>query len=90
MAKGKSEEHSFYCCRCGKKGLPIQRPCGMKRERGHKKNLYCIYCKEVINHVECTTAEEVAAFKEAFENGEYQKEATVENSIFDVWDTRLG
>jgi hypothetical protein len=89
MAKNNTEEHSFYCCKCGRRGMPIQRKIGSQRESLHKKNLYCIYCKGVVNHVECKTAEEVEEFNIRFNNGEYQEEAIVENSIFNVWDTRI-
>lgn len=50
---GYSNESDFYCVKCGKKGLPIWRKKGKEREAGHLKKLYCIYCKEEINHVEC-------------------------------------
>ena len=42
----------FYCTKCGKKGLPIVRRVGSQREAGHLKKLYCIYCKEEVNHAE--------------------------------------
>ena len=42
----------FYCTKCGKKGLPIARRVGSQREAGHLKKLYCIYCKEEVNHAE--------------------------------------
>lgn len=42
----------FYCTRCGKKGIPIARRIGKQREAGHLKKLYCMYCKEEVNHAE--------------------------------------
>lgn len=42
----------FYCTQCGKEGIPVQRKKGQERESGHLKRLYCIYCKEEVNHVE--------------------------------------
>jgi hypothetical protein len=82
-------EHSFYCCGCGQKGLPLMRPDSAKRERGHKKNLYCIYCKKVINHIECSCDEEVITFKENYSNGVYKEEKAVEDTVFALWDTRI-
>lgn len=42
----------FFCTQCGHQGIPIIRPTAHKRESGHLKNLYCIYCKKETNHVE--------------------------------------
>ncbi len=42
----------FYCTKCGKKGIPIARKTNKQREPEHLKRLYCIYCKEEINHAE--------------------------------------
>ena len=47
------EQSEFYCTRCGHKGLPVQRNKGQQREKGHLKKLYCIYCNDVVNHIEC-------------------------------------
>ena len=43
----------FYCAKCGTKGIPIPRKKGAEREAGHLKRLYCLYCKQEWNHVEC-------------------------------------
>ena len=43
----------FYCVKCGNKGIPIQRKPWKKREAGHLKKLYCLHCKEEVNHAEC-------------------------------------
>ena len=54
MAKNKSFTTSdFYCTRCGRQGIPIARRLGAEREAGHLKRLYCLYCREEVNHVEC-------------------------------------
>lgn len=42
----------FYCTKCGKEGIPVQRKIGQERETGHLKRLYCIYCNEETNHAE--------------------------------------
>lgn len=71
--------HDFYCCKCGRKGIPVQRPNNQKRAKMHKKRLFCIYCGGVINHVEVTNKYELSAFKEAFERGDYSNEEIVYN-----------
>lgn len=42
----------FFCTKCGKEGLPVRRKMGQERAAGHLKKLYCLYCKEEVNHVE--------------------------------------
>ncbi len=42
----------MYCTKCGKEGIGIFRKPSQCREPGHLKKMYCIYCKEEINHVE--------------------------------------
>ena len=63
----------FYCINCGQKGIPVWRE--RTREAGHRKALYCVHCKMVINHVETRTAEEARQFRQDFEQGLYQQEA---------------
>ena len=46
-------DEEFYCTQCGNKGIPIPRMKRSKREPGHLKKLFCLTCKEEINHVEC-------------------------------------
>lgn len=48
---------------------------GFKHEGMHRKKLYCIHCKQEINHIECRTYEEVEEFRLNFENGVYKDEA---------------
>ena len=69
------EHHDFYCLKCGNKGIPLMRARGREREKFHRKKLYCIHCKEEVNHMELRTDEEVFAFKEAFEAGVFIDEA---------------
>lgn len=42
----------FFCTKCGRESFPIMRKKGNQREAGHLKKLYCIYCKEEVNHAE--------------------------------------
>ena len=67
----------FYCTKCGSRGIPIVRRVGKQREAGHLKKLYCLNCKEEVNHVEVkqsggyTIREFQAEFEKGnFENGE--------------------
>ena len=75
----KMSEHNFYCIRCGNKGIPLSRNRGHQHGRFHKKKLYCMTCKEEVNHIECKNAEDVEIFKTNFENGVYINE--VEESL---------
>lgn len=68
-------EHSFYCLKCGNKGIPIMRRDAKKHTLFHRKKLYCLYCKTEVNHIECTNQLEVAEFKENFEKGAYIDES---------------
>ena len=67
----KSELHEFYCTKCGHKGIPVMRRISLKKEKFHKKKLYCIYCKEEVNHVEIKNFYEAEEFKIDFSNGVY-------------------
>lgn len=78
MGKSFTDEHSFYCIKCGNKGLPIIRTNNRLKEKFHRKKLYCLHCKQEINHIECRTFEEVEEFKKRFTNGEYLEECKIE------------
>ena len=71
----KYETHDFYCLRCGRKGIPIGRKCGQRREQFHRKKLHCIFCNLTINHIEIKNQEEKEIFMEAYNNGEFKEEA---------------
>ena len=85
MARGirNFTEHSFYCSQCGNKGFPLMRKDCLKHEKFHKKKLYCIFCKEEVNHIECKNMFEEQEFKEDFANGVYKNEQ--KEVISDVW-----
>ena len=65
----------FWCINCGKKGIPIMRERSCRRGRGHRKGLYCVNCRMVINHVETRNEEEARRFREDFDAGKYAEEA---------------
>ena len=81
------ETHDFFCCNCGRLGLPIARPAARKRERGHLKNLYCVYCKQEYNHVEITSDQEKQEFLENYTKGVYED---AKNYIPTVRTCRIG
>ena len=85
---GSFSEHSFYCIKCGNKGIPLMRRQSLQHEKMHRKKLYCLYCKEEVNHVECKDLEEVEVFKLNFKNGVYINEA--KESISHVRNSRSG
>lgn len=68
-------EHEFYCIKCGKRGIPLSRKTGFQKERFHRKKLFCLYCKEEVNHIECKNYEDVNEFKQNFLEGVYKDEA---------------
>ena len=82
------ENHDFYCMNCGRKGIPLSRRVSLQHGKFHRKKLYCIYCKEEVNHIECKTPEEVEEFKENFKNGVYKDEA--QDSLSYVRTRRIG
>lgn len=71
----KFNEHDFYCIKCGHKGIPLSRKQGHQHGRFHRKKLFCLYCQQEVNHIECKNDEDVAEFKRNFENGVYKDEA---------------
>ena len=75
MARDSYQEHNFYCIRCGNKGIPLSRNRGHQHGRFHRKKLYCMTCKEEVNHIECKNLEDVEVFKDAFNAGYFKQEA---------------
>lgn len=64
--------HEFYCVKCGNRGIPIARNEAAQRGKGHLKKLYCIHCKQEVNHYECYSEQDVAKFKMKFERGDFE------------------
>lgn len=67
--------HYFYCISCGQRNIPVMRSRGDRRERQHRKVLYCPWCKHVVNMIECYDDQDVYEFKQNFEKGKYLEEA---------------
>ena len=51
------------------------RPQAHRREKFHRKKLYCPHCRVIINTIEVKNDEEAYEFKEAYAKGEFQEEA---------------
>ncbi len=68
-------ERSFYCINCGHKGIPLQRKKNKLKEKFHRKQLFCPFCNQTVNHVEIRNPEEEQEFLENFRNGVYKDEA---------------
>lgn len=81
-------DNSFFCMRCGNRGIPLARKESKRREQFHRKKLYCRFCKEEVNHIECRNLDEIEAFRENFEKGVYIDEA--EASVAYVRNSRVG
>ena len=80
--------HNFYCINCGNKGIDLMRKQGHKYAKGHRKKLYCVYCRTEVNHVECISYDDIERFKEDFADGKYREEA--EESISFVRGSGFG
>jgi hypothetical protein len=70
------ETHDFYCLQCANKTIPVVRKLAKKREKFHRKKLWCPTCRLETNCIEITNYEEKEIFMEAYANGEYRNEAT--------------
>lgn len=73
------EQHRFFCTRCGNEGLPVYRNAASQRGKGHLKKLWCIHCKDEVNHYECYTAQDIEKFRRKFENGDFENDNTQNN-----------
>ena len=76
-SQSKMNEHRFCCLNCGRTGIPLGRPESHRREKFHRKKLYCPWCKNTVNHAEVKNDIELYEFQEAFAAGEFQEEAAI-------------
>ena len=67
--------HDFYCLNCGKKTITLMRKIGKQKERFHRKKLFCPWCKNDVNAVECKTQQDVDEFLDKYNKGEFVEEA---------------
>ena len=76
MAKGnRFDMSSFYCPKCGKKAMDLPRPRSLTRQAFHRKKLYCPWCRETYNCIECRNEIECQVFIADWEDGIYEGEA---------------
>lgn len=73
--KAREISSDFWCINCGQQGIPIMREHGRARAAGHRKALYCVRCRTVVNHIETRNVEEAQRFREDFAAGKYREEA---------------
>ena len=84
--RAKTEEHNFYCIKCGNRGIPLSRKVGRQHENFHRKKLFCVFCGQEVNHIECKTMEDVEQFKINYKMGVYKDEAEESVSyVRSVW-----
>jgi hypothetical protein len=78
MGKDNCIMSEFYCTQCSRRGIPIWRKGGRGRPAGHLKKLWCLYCGEETNHVECkeNTHYTFEDFKIEYEYDNFTKEGT--------------
>lgn len=57
----------------------MYRNAASQRGKGHLKKLWCIHCKDEVNHYECYTAQDIEKFKRKFENGDFENDNTQNN-----------
>ena len=74
MRQTKIEYNDFYCLNCGKP-IPLPRKVGHQHLSGHRKVIYCPFCRETVNHIQCKSYADVIEFKEAFKRGDFIEEA---------------
>lgn len=71
---GPYNRSDFYCLNCGRSVSIQRRKCAQKTS-GHRKKLYCPWCKNTLNMIECRSPADVEEFKEKFAAGEFAEEA---------------
>jgi hypothetical protein len=77
MAYGKIDIHDFYCINCGNKAMSCVRPQAHRREKFHRKKLYCPCCQKTVNTVEVKNDFEAYEFREMFSAGDFVEEAKI-------------
>lgn len=75
IGRHKLNFNDFYCLLCGKKSFTLPRKDSKRKEKYHRKKLYCLNCRCEVNHIELKSDAEVYEFKKAFEEGVFTAEA---------------
>lgn len=66
MKKTCTEVHYFCCPECGSI-TPLARKVSKRKEKFHKKRLYCYNCKKELNQVECKNQMELDEYKKTLD-----------------------
>ena len=66
MKRRKTVTHPFYCLKCGRETLNLPRYVSHQYQKGHRKKLWCPWCKTEVNCIEIRNYEELMDFKECF------------------------
>lgn len=70
----KFEISPFYCPKCGKKAMELPRQRSLRRNGLHRKKLYCPWCKEERNLIECRTMADYEDFMYMYSEGLFKEE----------------
>lgn len=74
MKKMQYETHDFFCLNCGNK-ISLMRKSSKRKEKFHRKLIYCPCCKTKVNHIECYSVQDNEQFLKQFKNGNFKEEA---------------
>lgn len=80
MKRARTETHDFFCLNCGK-SMPLARRASAQREKMHRKKLFCPFCKNIVNMVECKDYSEKLIFIDNFNKGIYKEEARISMEV---------
>ena len=74
----------LYCMQCGHPYELIE-PDRRKRSKDHRKALYCVSCKQVVNHIPMTKEE----FEEEYAAGTFKNEVSLDKEYIEDKDRKL-
>lgn len=78
--------NKFMCPLCGKETVPIIRKTSRQRQKGHRKWLYCPWCKKTVNTYECRNHQELQEFKHQYDSGVISQKYIQEMATLDPKD----
>ena len=70
----------FFCTKCGKERIPISRKKAKMRNELQLKKIWCIHCKEEVNHLEIRSFDHnKEELLERLKNGEFYEPEVKDN-----------
>ena len=73
-------QSSFFCTKYGKEGIPLSRKKAKMRNELHLKKIWCIHCKEEVNHLEIRSFDHnKEELLERLKNGEFYEPEVKDN-----------